>query len=317
VKLAAIVLAHHDPAQLALLLSALDHPAVRRYLHVDARVEIAPFVAEIKAAGVRDVVLVPRYPSRWGGIEVVDAILGGLERAVAEGCGYFVLLSGQDLPLWPTDRIVSFFAETPARSYVESFPLPDPRWLYQGRLRTDFYTYTVLGRRETCVPWGVTASVTWRGWMLNMFLRIRGVLKPPRRFPTYVRPFGGSCWWNLTRDAVYYTLEFLRKHPDFRIYHEHTLLPDELFFPSILMGTAFASTHEIVNDALRFMIWRTGESHPKMLGLEDLPILQASGKPFGRKFQGETGRLVYGHLIRGSPVPAFVSSADNPAGTTE
>jgi hypothetical protein len=292
VKLAAIVLAHRDPAQLALLLSALDHAAVRLYLHVDARVDVAPFRAELAAAAVRDVVFLPRFRSRWGGIEVIDATLAALERAVADGCGYLVLLSGQDLPLWPADRIVSFFAQTPDRSYFESFPLPDPRWLYGGRLRTDFYTYTVRGRRETCIPWGFPAPASWKGRALNTLLRMRGVFKPRRSSPTYVRPFGGPQWWNLSRSAACFVLDFLKEHPDFRTYHEYTLLPDELFFQSILMGTAFASSHEVLNDALRLMIWPPGESHPRMLGMRDLPLMLASRKPFARKFDGKNGRPV-------------------------
>ncbi len=297
-KLAALVLAHHDPAQLAVLLSALVHPAVRLYVHLDARAEIAPFRATIEAAGARDVVFVPRYRSRWGGIEVVDATVAALRLAVADGCEYFILLSGQDLPLWPTHRIVSFFAQNLDRSYVESFSLPDPRWTYSGRLRTEFYTYTVLGRRETCIPRGVPAAMSRKGWVLNALLRVLGAFRPPRRFPTYVRPFGGWQWWNLSRDAACYVLDFLKEHPDYRTYHEHTLLPDEIFFQSILMGTAFASSHEVVNDALRLTIWRPGESHPQMLGPEDLPVMLASGKPFARKFAAESGRAVYEHLIR-------------------
>ncbi len=311
--LAVIVLAHRDPAQLALLLSALDHPAVRAYLHVDARVEIAPFRAELETAGLHNVVLLPRFRSRWGGLEVVDATLGGLERAVADGCGYFVLLSGQDLPLWPVDRIVSFFAQTPDRSYLESFALPDPRWLYGGRLRTDFYTFTVLGRRETCIPWGVPAPLSWNGRALNMVLRVRGAFKPPRRFPAYARPVGGSQWWNLSRSAASFVLAFLKEHPDFRTYHEHTLLPDEIFFHSILMGTEFASSHEVFNDALRLMVWPPGETHPRTLGPGDLPVMRASRKPFARKFDAENGRAVLQALKRLRPGSVTSRSTGTPA----
>jgi len=139
-----------------------------------------------------------------------------------------------------------------------------------------------------------------KGRALNALLRVFDTFRPPRRFPTYVRPFGGWQWWNLSRDAACYVLDFLKEHPDYRTYHEHTLLSDEIFFPSILMGTAFASSHEVVNDALRLTIWRPGESHPQMLGLADLPALLASGKPFARKFAGEAGRAVYERLIRGA-----------------
>ena len=281
--LAVIVLAHQGPTQMALLLSALNHPAVRLYLHVDSGGDLASFRAELLAHGLGGVVLLPRFRSRWGGIEVVDATLAGLQRALVDGCDYCVVLSGQDLPLWSVEQIVSFFAETPDRSYLESFPLPTAHWRYEGRLRTDFYTYTVLGRRETCIPAGVEASFTWKGWALNSLLRLRGVFQPPRHFPTCATAFGGPQWLNLSRSATEFVLRFVEQHPEYRAYHEHTLLPDEIFFHSLLVGTDFADHHEIVNDALRFMIWAPGADHPRMLGPEDVSAMRASGKPFARK----------------------------------
>lgn len=296
-RLAVIVLAHSAPAQLALLLSTLRHPEVRVYLHVDRGADLAPFLAEFDAAGVSDVALLPRFRSRWGGIEVVDATLAGLARGVADRCDYFLLLSGQDCLLWPVERIVSFFGETPDRNYVEAFSLPDSRWAYDGRLRTDFYSYTILGRRETCIPAGVPASLSRRGRVLNTLLRVRGMLKPPRHFPAYVRPFGGAQWWNLSRSAAEFVLAFVREHADYRAYHEHTLLPDELFFQSILMGSPFCSAHEIVNDALRFMIWAPGASHPRALGPEDLPQMRASQKPFARKLDSPSASAIVHSLM--------------------
>ncbi len=282
-RLGVIVLAHRSPRQLALLLACLRHPHVRQYLHLDLAAEFEAFREQLQAVGPAEVVLLPRLRSRWGGIEVVDATLAGLRQGLSDGCDYFLLLSGQDCPLWPVDEIVEFFQRTPGRSYLETFPLPDSRWRYDGRLRTDFYTYTVRGRRETCIPAGVPCDFNWRARALNTLLRARGALRPARRFPAYVRPFGGSQWWNLSRTAAQFVLDFTAKHPDYRTYHEHTLLPDELFFQSILMGTSFGSDHEIVNDSLRFMIWPAGVSHPRSLALSDVPAMMASNKPFARK----------------------------------
>ncbi len=115
------------------------------------------------------------------------------------------------------------------------------RWRLGGRDRTDFYTYTVRGRRETCIPRGEdTSFLSRKGRLLNRILRLRSSLKPPRSFPSYARAFGGSQWWNLSRGAADYVLAFLDEHPDYRRYHEHTLAPDEIFFQSILVGTGFA-----------------------------------------------------------------------------
>jgi len=284
-RLALVVLAHDRPGQLAEMLSALRHPGIRAYLHLDRRVGLDPFARALESADVGEVELLPRYATSWASPRLVDAALAGLRRGVADGSDYFLLLSGRDFPLRPAAEIVAFAERAGARSYVEHFPLPDPRWRLGGRDRTEFRTYTVRGRRETFIPRGEeTGILNRKGRLLNWLLRLRGLTEPARRFPSYARAFGGSQWWNLSRDAAEHVLAFLDRHPDYRRYHEHTLAPDEIFFQSILAGTGFAERAEVVDDNLRFMRWSPEESHPRALRLGDLPAMLASDALFARKF---------------------------------
>lgn len=284
-KLAIVVLAHERPDQLRLLLSALRHPQTSLYLHVDQRSELTPFTRALADADVREVALLPRHATAWGSADLVDAALEGLACGVKDGCDYFALISGQDFPLRPVEEILAFCEQAGSRSYLEHFPLPTPRWRFEGRDRTDFYTYTILGRRETCIPRGEdTSFLNRKGRALNEMLRARSALKATRRFPSYLRPFGGSQWWNLSRAAADHILDFIDQHTDYRRYHAHTLAPDEVFFQSILLGTEFAAEHEIVDDTLRFMRWPERESHPRVLTVNDLPAMLESESLFGRKF---------------------------------
>jgi hypothetical protein len=296
-KLAIAVLAHDRPKQLALLLSALRHPQVQLYLHVDRRSELSPIAGALADAGVREVELLPRHATAWGSVELVDAALEGLVRGVGDGCDHFTLISGQDFPLRPVEEILGFFEKAGSRSYLEHFPLPTPRWRFEGRERTDFYTYTVRGRRETCIPRGEdTSFFNGKGRLLNQMLRVRSALKPARHFPSYVQPFGGAQWWNLSRAAADHVLGFIDQHPEYRRYHTHTLAPDEVFFQSILLGTDFAAGHEIVNDTLRFMRWPETESHPRVLTTGDLPAILESEALFGRKFDSAVDKAVLTRL---------------------
>ena len=284
-KLACIVLAHHLPNQLALLLSALRHPQLQVYLHIDRRKSLGPFRRALAPLDISDLVLLPRHKSWWSSAGTLDAALEGLVAGVADGCNYFITISGQDFPLKPMEEIVAFFERGPSRSYLTHWSaseFPD-RW--RGRERTDLYTYTVWGRREICIPRGEDVSFfNWRGRVLNEFLRLRTAFMPPRRHPSYVRPFLGSDWWNLSRAAANYVLRFHDQHPDFRSWHEHTLCPSEMFVHSILLGTDFARDHEIVNDRLRFVIRQEGSPHPRTLTTADTPAMLESEKLFARKF---------------------------------
>lgn len=286
--LGVVVLAHRQPEQLALLLSLLDHAAIRPYLHLDARVPDEPFRRAMEARGVDGVRWLPRRATPWGGPEVVDASLDGIRAAREDGCDYLIQVSGQDLPVWPAGRIVAFFEANAPRSFVENFPLPDDRWRLGGRLRTERYTFDVGGRRETHLPPELTGSLSGKGRILNLMLAFKALPLGPRRFPAYARPHGGSQWWNLSADAADFILEFLREHPGYRRYHEHTLIPDELFFQSILAGTSFAEEHPVEDASLRHMVWEPDASHPRILGIRDLPALREADVPFARKFDRGT-----------------------------
>ena len=194
--------------------------------------------------------------------------------------------AGRTFPCGRSRGFSNSSRSAPERSYLSFFPLPDPRWQYDGRLRTECYSYTVFGRRETCVPPGFSVRFSAKGRLLNSVLRLRSAFKPPRTFPSCARAFGGSSWWNLSRAAAEYVLHFVEQHPDYRAYHEHSLCPDEIFFQSILLGTEYADSHEIVNDELRYLEWVEGASHPRDLSVADVPGMLESGKPFARKITG-------------------------------
>jgi hypothetical protein len=285
-KLGVVVLAHHEPDQLATLLATLRHPQLHSYVHLDVNADQSQFRETIDRAATDAVTWLPRRRSRWGGIEVVDASLDGLAHALDDGCSYVILISGQDFPLRPAGQLVSFAESAGDVSYVEFWPIPTDRWRYDGRDRTDFYTFTVLGRRETCIPSGEDMSTfSAKGRLLNSALRVRTVPMPKRRTPSYVRPFGGSQWWNLSLGAGRHVLDFCARHPDFRGYHVHTLAPDEVLIHSALLGGGYDAADRVVNDDLRFMTWTPGAYHPHTLTLADLPeISRASASDlFARK----------------------------------
>jgi hypothetical protein len=296
-KLACIVLAHHLPEQLSLLLSVLRHRQVQVYVHIDRRKSLDPFTRALAAVDMADVVFLPRHKSWWSSAGTLDAALEGLVAGVADGCDYFITLSGQDLPLKPMEEIVAFFEKAASRSYISHWPVAEFPRRWRGRERTDFYAYTVRGRREVCIPRGEDVSFfNWRGRTLNAVLRARTAFMPPRRHPPYVRPFLGSDWWNITREAADYVLRFHAEHPDFRRWHEYTLAPGDMFVHSILLGTDFAGDHEVVNDRLRFVIGQEGSPHPRTLTMDDLSAMLKSEKLFARKFDQRVDAAVLEEL---------------------
>jgi hypothetical protein len=295
-KLGVVVLAHQRPGQLALLLESLRHPQVTIYLHVDSATDVGPFRTRLAGAAVGELVWLRRHRSRWGTLGIVDAELEGISRALADHCSYVMVISGEDFPLRPASEIVEFAETNQERSFVETYELPYEAWPLQGRQRTDFYTCAVGRNLYSCIPWGEdTSTLRPARKALNWALRLRFMCKPPRRFPSYLRPFGGQQWLNLSPAAASHVLGFLDDHPDYRGYHAYTACPDEMLIQSILLGTGFTDEHEVVSDDLRFVMW-TGGDHPKTLESGDLPAMFESTDLFARKVAADAEPLLFAAL---------------------
>jgi hypothetical protein len=286
-KLGIVVLAHRNPAQLAALLEALRHPQVTVYLHLDSKSRSGPFHAALADADVAEIVWLKRHRSGWGTRGIVDAELEGIASALADDCSYMLLISGEDFPVRPVAEIVEFTQANQARSYVEAVALPHADWELSGRKRTEFYSWKLGRRLYTCIPRGEdTSELDLVRRSFNWVLRARFFGKPRRHFPSYLKAFGGQQWLNLSVPAASYVVNFVNRHPDYHEYHSFTACSDELYVQSILLGSEFATSNEIVSDDLRFLIWEGGD-HPKTLTLDDLPAIVASPDLFARKVDGE------------------------------
>jgi hypothetical protein len=298
-KVGVIVGAHRDPEQLAALLAALCHPQVHIYLHIDKRARIRPFKAAIAAARVGRITWLNRTRTPWGADRLVRVELDAMAHAMADRCDYVTIISGQDFPLRPVAEFVQFLEANRERTYIHHFQLPYERWKLGGKLRTDYYTYLLFGHPYTCAPRYDDTRMLVRALsrMLNAILRPLSWGKPVRSFPSYVTPVGGEHWMNLNADAAAYVLSFVREHPDYVRYHRHTAAASEMFMQSILAGTEFADSHEIVNDDLRYIVWDdTCSKHPKMLSLEDGEAMLASSDFFARKVSAARDPVLFARL---------------------
>jgi hypothetical protein len=74
---------------------------------------------------------------------------------------------------------------------------------------------------------------------------------------------------------------FVHANPDYVRFFGHVLIPDELFFQTIIMNSELRGSIE--NDNLRFLDW-SRDPRPAVLVQKDLPALLSSHKLFARKF---------------------------------
>jgi hypothetical protein len=285
-----IVLAHNNPGQLQRLLQRLADGNSWFFLHIDAKQPIGPFMGLANVFGER-LAFVKRENGKWGGLGIVKATLNGLEQVCAHPVAfdYIHLMSGADYPLVSNATADAFFEAHKGKSFVEHFPFPVAKWQYGGMTRLLWYNFVRMQHYN---------RYKWYPLMLvNKFIRLFPFLR--RRFPAYLKPYGGSQWWSITVPVARYILRFVKDHPDYLRFHRHTLLPDETFFQTILLNSQEEWLQQsLVNNNLRYIVWeKPGVIHfPLLLTMDDFPGIAASGKFWARKFDLNRDSEVFDRL---------------------
>jgi hypothetical protein len=285
-----LVMAHTAPEQVARLVDRLGTPEDVVYVHVDRKTAVEPFERAFAQLDRPPRMLPRRVPVHWGGYGIVKATLIGMRTALAqpEPWSHLVLLSGADYPIRSADATRAFFDAHPGRSFLswsagDGDKVPDEEragnatWHWPGdRWRLDTWTISIRGRR-----WHVPND------------RVR--VAPPHPLPPGLRtPYQGSAWVTLTPEACRYVLRFLRRRPDAALFFRTTMIQDEFVFQTILLNSPLRDT--VVNEDLRYMNW-AGNS-PPTIQPADVPLMRASAKLFGRKFDLATAPEPYDALDR-------------------
>ncbi len=294
--LAYIILAHKNPGQLRLLIDKLFVPnETFFYVHIDRRTDIAPFLDALKdyQSSIR---YTARVKCNWGSFGLVKATLNALQEAMTDDFGFshISLISGQDFPLKSGIDIVKFFKKKVGISFIEFQDFPVKQLRFGGLHRIYSYSFNVFGRVETYIPRSYNPSYNWKGKVLNALLGILIRFRKPMKTPLEMTPKYGSQWWSLSFHHIKKLLSLLDKYPFVLKYYRHTLIPDEIFFQTLICH--ICPENEIINDNLRYIKWLDGSSHPKMLTINDLNDIRNSEKLFARKFDPDIDKRIIDKL---------------------
>jgi hypothetical protein len=283
-SLAYIILAHKNPLQLKKLVNALHDDNDYFIIHIDKRVEILPFKERL--IDYKNVFFIEeRENARWGDIGIVKATVKGLNLLYKNKFNYshVSLLSGQDYPIKSLSYIHNFFKNNINKSFIEFIPFPVDSLRFGGVHRIKSYSFNLFGRRETFIPFKYKPKFNIKGTILNLGLGIVTFFLPQRHFPCNWKPYYGSQWWTITQDAVNVIINVLRKCPEYFDYHKYSLLPDEMFFQSLLLNNY--NKHLLVNNNLRYIQWDKTGTHPKVYSYAEVENLTKEDALFARKFE--------------------------------
>lgn len=268
-SLAAVILAHTDPAQVRRLVRALNGVPV--VLHCDAKTADDTYRAMLD----HRLIPAPRIPTSLGSWSLVEAELAALTVALREtSASHVAILSGSDYPLLPPNKIEAGLVL--GESAIWNIPLPHGKW--NTRLHHD----------------GGLWRMRYRFWTRrNNIVSLRGVpLRWPwrRRIPSEVDLRAGTQWKIYARRHAEALLNVVAEHPQLIQFWRSTLVPEETFAASILASEALVGPNVLLSNRNQpwFMVWPDGD-HPRWLTLDHFERLRdAARRPtpklFARKF---------------------------------
>lgn len=261
-KIAHLILAHKSPEQIEILIKALDHPNFTFFIHLDKKKDITPFKY---LEDYKNVFFIKNrvkfYRADFSGIQ---ATLNGFEEINKIGFDYINLISGQDLPIKSPDYIYNYLVdrkgtefvscENVATQWTESIPriynYHLQHWQFRGKYRIAMLLTKLL---------------------------------PARKFPLNYEVVGRSQWLTITREAVSYILDFVKREPSVPNYFKYCWGADEYIFATILFNNSKFKNNIV--DNLVYVDWEgSTNSHPKTLSVEDFVKIERSNMLFARKF---------------------------------
>ena len=263
--LAALVLAHNDPAQVRRLITAL--PEVPVVLHCD--VKAPPDVADTMSRGWGSRVrLLPRTSGALNSWSLVRIELAGL-RAVLEhsAAEHVAVLSGSDYPLLGVPQLAARLEAWAGRSYLFNAPVPYASWSTPrhpdgGRWRTAHRFFT--RGDDLAFVRGVPLRRPWR-----------------RALPEGLEVRSSSQWKVYAREDVERLLRIVEERPDLVDFFRTSLVPDESFVASVLTSDPLGDGRRLPDCYAIpwFFSWSAqGAHHPEWLTGADSDAVAAAAR---------------------------------------
>jgi len=266
-KTAILILAHKNVWQLEKLVRRLSE-TFDIYIHADRKWKLDVNIFSTYP----NVHFVKRHEVHWGSHLQIDATLELYTAAWKKQYDYYLLISGQDLPIKSNDQLLDFITQNKELNFVNFEPLPRADWADQngGFDRIDYYHGIHFEARDL----GMLRRKLYTA--LRKFQRSVGIKR--KLYP--VQYYGGWNWININNDAMNQIFKYLHENPNFLNTFKYTESGDELWVQTILANCIT----NIESDSLRYTEWEKKTAHPNVLTMKDLDRIMASKDLFARKF---------------------------------
>ena len=236
-KIAFALLADRGPLIVERLVKTLVSAGHMVVLHYDRKSPEEQFEYLARnLAGSPAVRFARRVRVRWGQWSIVAATLNCLQTIEDEGWApdYVYLLSGTDYPIRPASELVAFLERNRGKEFIESLPADGANWVKTGPQKERYQYRFYFNWRE-------------QRYLFEASYALQRMLGLKRRMVRGLAPYIGSQWWVLSWDTLRRVMDFARQ-PEVLDFFRTTLIPDELFFQTLVRNLVPES--RIVNRTL-------------------------------------------------------------------
>ncbi len=261
IKMAYIIQAHTGYKQITLLISKLIlNERIDAYIHIDAK---NPSLKEKLQTNYKDsknvFVLSTSVNVNWSGFSQVQATLLAfkyIEQSQRE-YDFISLLSGQDYPLKSPEKILAFLNRNKHKSFIEYEDIGQYAW------RLKKYNFLNEHPKTRTLLFKIIRKINI---ILQRFLQIN------RRY-NHENPYKGSQWFTINNEAFKFILQQVNE-TNLITKYRYTSCADEHFFQNILLNSSLKKS--IINNNLRYIVWKDGESSPKTYNLSGVNLIAKS-----------------------------------------
>lgn len=273
-----LILAHSHLEYLAELIDVLSSDNIGFVVHIDSKCQ-EPIDNLLNKCGGKNVkILEHRENIVWGDKSMVDVVNYMSRVALSdERWDYFILLSGQDMPVKSPEYIKSYISQGGFKNYILASPLLSEEcvWQEHGRRRIECYSVrlderniaTIEPRKLNIGNLRQIGKTFLHGNAISLKNMLKVFISKKRRGFT-LPVYGGEFWWRLNRESLSKIIKYYDSHVEFEQEVEYTSNPDEIVYNTLVNNLC----DDIEKSILTYINWR-GSKSPNWITLEDKDLV--------------------------------------------
>lgn len=231
-KIAYLILCHMDSEFVKRTAKKLVNDRNHVFIHVDKKQNISEYLFDYNNVHFCE----NRVENNWGGWNSVVATINLLKEAIkVDSFDRYVLLQGQDYPLYSNEYIEEFFLKHSSVEFCRAYNLTRTS---DAKDAMKIYGYWFIDKPKNKIIKILRYPIKKICLILNKklvkyrkgYFRENGI-----KYEIY----SGWAQWAITDNCVKYILNFYNTHPKFNLYFKYSFPPDETYFHTIIYNSKF------------------------------------------------------------------------------